>query len=198
MGRPPDVDGGRAAPRGLLLPALLLVGAALVVLGLRAAGWSAAPGIAAFATVFLSIVIQATPFLVLGVLLSAAIVAFVPADLAERALPRNRALAVPVAVAVRVPVTVPVCVTVGVLAAVALAVRVRLADAVRDDVRVSLDDAVSAAVREASATPQLKGLRDQFGIPNLPMTDPAELRKTWAEDSAEWIALATDLGITLD
>ena len=97
MGRPPDVDGGRAAPRGLLLPALLLVGAALVVLGLRAAGWSAAPGLAAFATVFLSIVIQATPFLVLGVLLSAAIVAFVPADLAERALPRNRALAVPVA-----------------------------------------------------------------------------------------------------
>ena len=42
------------------------------------------------------------------------------------------------------------------------------------------------------------GLRDQFGIPNLPMTDAAELRKTWAEDSAEWIALATDLGITLD
>ena len=30
------------------------------------------------------------------------------------------------------------------------------------------------------------------------MTEPAEVRKTWAEDSAEWIALATDLGITLD
>jgi tripartite-type tricarboxylate transporter receptor subunit TctC len=59
-------------------------------------------------------------------------------------------------------------------------------------------DKLSAAVREASATPQLKALREQFGIPNLPMTDPAELRKTWAEDSAEWIALATDLGITLD
>jgi tripartite-type tricarboxylate transporter receptor subunit TctC len=59
-------------------------------------------------------------------------------------------------------------------------------------------DKLSAAVREASATPQLKGLREQFGIPNLPLTDPAEVRKTWAEDSAEWIALATDLGITLD
>ncbi len=59
-------------------------------------------------------------------------------------------------------------------------------------------DKLADAVREASLTPQLKGLRDQFGIPNLPLTNPAEVRKTWAEDSAEWIALATDLGITLD
>ncbi|OGB04613.1 MAG: hypothetical protein A3E25_07065 [Burkholderiales bacterium RIFCSPHIGHO2_12_FULL_69_20] len=59
-------------------------------------------------------------------------------------------------------------------------------------------DKLSAAVQEASATPQLKALRAQFGIPNVPMTDPAEVRKTWAADSAEWIALATDLGITLD
>lgn len=59
-------------------------------------------------------------------------------------------------------------------------------------------DKIAAAVREASATPQLKALREQFGIPNLPMADPAEVRKTWVEDSAEWIALATDLGITLD
>jgi tripartite-type tricarboxylate transporter receptor subunit TctC len=54
------------------------------------------------------------------------------------------------------------------------------------------------AVREASTTPQLKGLRDQFGIPNLPVTDLAQVRKEWDEDSAQWIALATDLGITLD
>lgn len=59
-------------------------------------------------------------------------------------------------------------------------------------------DKLSAAVREASATPQLKALREQFGIPGLPLTDAAELRKTWAEDSAEWTALATELGITLD
>jgi len=59
-------------------------------------------------------------------------------------------------------------------------------------------DKLSAAVREASATPQLKALRDQFGIPNLPVADPAEVRKTWDEDAAEWIKLATDLGITLD
>ncbi len=54
------------------------------------------------------------------------------------------------------------------------------------------------AVREASATPQLKGLRDQFGIPNLPLTNPADVRREWDQDSAQWIALATDLGITLD
>lgn len=57
---------------------------------------------------------------------------------------------------------------------------------------------LAEAVREASATPQLKGLRDQFGIPNLPVTDLAQVRKEWDEDSAQWIALATDLGITLD
>jgi tripartite-type tricarboxylate transporter receptor subunit TctC len=59
-------------------------------------------------------------------------------------------------------------------------------------------DKLSAAVRDASNTPELKGLREQFGIPNLPISDPAEVRKTWAEDAAEWTALATDLGITLD
>ncbi|MDO9285988.1 MAG: tripartite tricarboxylate transporter substrate binding protein [Aquabacterium sp.] len=59
-------------------------------------------------------------------------------------------------------------------------------------------DKLAEGVREASATPALKGLREQFGIPNLPMTSPAEVRRTWDQDAAAWIALATDLGITLD
>lgn len=59
-------------------------------------------------------------------------------------------------------------------------------------------DKLSAAVRDASNTPELKALREQFGIPNVPVSDPAEVRKTWAEDAAEWTTLATDLGITLD
>ncbi len=59
-------------------------------------------------------------------------------------------------------------------------------------------DKLADAVREASATPQLKGLREQFGIPNLPLTNPAEVRREWDQDSAQWIALATDLGISLD
>lgn len=55
------------------------------------------PAVSAFTTVFLSIVFQAMPFLVLGVLLSAAITAFVSPRLMRRALPRNPVLAVPVA-----------------------------------------------------------------------------------------------------
>lgn len=83
---------------GLAGPIALLV----VLVGVAVAGTLAGdaldgPRLGAFATVFVSIVVQALPFLVLGVLLSAAIVAFVPRELAARALPRNRALAVPVA-----------------------------------------------------------------------------------------------------
>lgn len=54
------------------------------------------------------------------------------------------------------------------------------------------------AVREASATPPLKALREQFGVPTLPVTNLADVRREWNQDSAEWIALATQLGITLD
>jgi tripartite-type tricarboxylate transporter receptor subunit TctC len=57
---------------------------------------------------------------------------------------------------------------------------------------------LAEGIREASATPQLKGLRDQFGIPSLPLSDLAQVKKEWDQDSAQWIALATDLGITLD
>ena len=48
-------------------------------------------------TVFVAIVVQATPFLVLGVLVSAAIAAFVPARFFTAVLPSRAALAVPVA-----------------------------------------------------------------------------------------------------
>jgi uncharacterized membrane protein YraQ (UPF0718 family) len=50
-----------------------------------------------WSTVFLSVVVQALPFLVLGVALSAAISAFVPASVFRRLLPGNPASAVPVA-----------------------------------------------------------------------------------------------------
>jgi hypothetical protein len=48
-------------------------------------------------TVFVSVMVQALPFLVLGTLLSAAITAFVPPQFFERVLPRQPAAAVPVA-----------------------------------------------------------------------------------------------------
>lgn len=55
------------------------------------------PGIKTGATVFVAVVVQAFPFLVLGVLISGLIAAFVPPALLRRLLPRNEAAAVPVA-----------------------------------------------------------------------------------------------------
>jgi uncharacterized membrane protein YraQ (UPF0718 family) len=56
-----------------------------------------APVMQSWMTVFVAVVVQALPFLVLGVLLSAAIAVFVPASFFARALPSRPALAVPVA-----------------------------------------------------------------------------------------------------
>lgn len=55
------------------------------------------PALQTGATIFVAICVQALPFLVLGVLLSGAIAAFVPARVLERVLPRNQGLAVGVA-----------------------------------------------------------------------------------------------------
>nr|WP_234392717.1 permease [Streptomyces sp. XY152] len=57
----------------------------------------AAPVTQSWMTVFVAVVLQALPFLVLGVLLSAAIAVFVPPSFFVRALPKRPALAVPVA-----------------------------------------------------------------------------------------------------
>ncbi len=55
------------------------------------------PALATWLTVFVSICLQALPFLVLGVALSAAIAAYLPQDALTRLLPRHPAAAVPVA-----------------------------------------------------------------------------------------------------
>lgn len=55
------------------------------------------PALATWLTVFVSISLQALPFLVGGVLVSAAIATFVSPQVLARVLPRNPALAVPVA-----------------------------------------------------------------------------------------------------
>jgi hypothetical protein len=57
------------------------------------------PAVAHWATIFVAIAVQALPFLVLGVVISAAVAAFVPAGLLPRLLPRRPELAVPVAAA---------------------------------------------------------------------------------------------------
>jgi uncharacterized protein len=59
----------------------------------------ARPAIAHWATVFVAIVVQAMPFLVLGVTISAAVAAFLPGDLLARILPSRPSLAVPAAAA---------------------------------------------------------------------------------------------------
>ncbi|MEV7996055.1 permease [Streptomyces sp. NPDC086077] len=56
-----------------------------------------APVMQSWTTVFVAVVVQALPFLVLGVLLSAAVAVFVPASVFARALPARTAAAVPVA-----------------------------------------------------------------------------------------------------
>ena len=88
-------------PRGQTsLPGAALVLGLLIAFVFLAGRFSDAldtPRVSAFATIFVSIVVQAMPFLVLGVLLSGAIVAFVPKDLTTKILPRNRYLSVPVA-----------------------------------------------------------------------------------------------------
>jgi hypothetical protein len=55
------------------------------------------PAVQAWATVFVAIVLQAVPFLVLGTLLSAVIATFVRPETVARVVPRRRLLAVPVA-----------------------------------------------------------------------------------------------------
>ncbi len=55
------------------------------------------PAIAHWATIFVAIAVQAMPFLVLGVGVSAAVAALVPAGFLPRLLPRRPMLAVPVA-----------------------------------------------------------------------------------------------------
>jgi uncharacterized membrane protein YraQ (UPF0718 family) len=61
------------------------------------ATWISAPRLQTWMTVFVSVLLQAVPFLVFGVVLSAVIAVYVPPSFWARALPKNPALAVPVA-----------------------------------------------------------------------------------------------------
>jgi uncharacterized membrane protein YraQ (UPF0718 family) len=75
--------------------AVLLV--LLVVFRSQVANAISDPRLATWTTVFVSVMVQATPFLVFGVALSAVIAVFVPRSFWARALPRHPAFAVPVA-----------------------------------------------------------------------------------------------------
>ncbi len=86
-----------ALPRSFPLPEFSLAALLLALVLRNTIRAHTSPAMAHWATIFLAIVMQAMPFMVLGVILSGAIAAFVrPAALA-RVLPKSRALAVPVA-----------------------------------------------------------------------------------------------------
>ncbi|WP_244362863.1 permease [Streptomyces aquilus] len=89
-----DDEQARHLNSPLLLTMLLLL--TLLLQG-PIRGALAGPVMQSWMTVFVAVTVQALPFLVLGVLLSAAIAVFVPASFFARALPKNPALAVPVA-----------------------------------------------------------------------------------------------------
>lgn len=93
------VDGpGRAAGRRLdsidVFCGLLLIA---VLAELAVPQLADGPAVQAWLTVFTAIIIQAVPYLVLGIAVSTAIAVFVPTSVFERILPRRPALAVPVA-----------------------------------------------------------------------------------------------------
>jgi uncharacterized membrane protein YraQ (UPF0718 family) len=75
--------------------------AVLLLVAVLSRGWllgaSGSPRAQAWLTVFVSIVVQAAPFVVLGTLVSASIAVLVPAGFFARVLPARGALAVPVA-----------------------------------------------------------------------------------------------------
>lgn len=87
----------RLPEAGLALVTVLVLAA--VALRPALTGLLGHPAAANWATVFVAITIQAVPFLVLGVAVSASIATFVPPGAIARMLPRRPALAVPTAAA---------------------------------------------------------------------------------------------------
>ncbi|WP_051385771.1 permease [Actinokineospora inagensis] len=59
--------------------------------------WLDAPAVRTASTIFVAVCVQALPFLVLGVLISGAIAAFIPGRVLNRLLPRRQVFAVPIA-----------------------------------------------------------------------------------------------------
>lgn len=95
-------DGLRFVVRALVYAvvggiALLAIVTVASVLGPTLALDLYTPAVAAWWTVFTAVVVQGVPFLLLGTVVSAAIGAFVPEKVFTRLLPRNQALAVPLA-----------------------------------------------------------------------------------------------------
>jgi uncharacterized membrane protein YraQ (UPF0718 family) len=99
--RPPDTETVAPKRGGWARLGSVEALAAVVILVLIGRGWLigllSSPRALTLITVFVSVMVQALPFLVLGTILSASITAFVPTRFFDRALPSRPAAAVPVA-----------------------------------------------------------------------------------------------------
>lgn len=76
-------------------PWILVVGLALAVVTRDRVGWFSDTDVRLWSTLFVSVCVQALPFLVLGVVVSGAIAAFVSPDFVQRIVPRRSIFAVP-------------------------------------------------------------------------------------------------------
>ncbi|PRX47094.1 hypothetical protein B0I33_106193 [Prauserella shujinwangii] len=95
-----EASRGTARPRRGRITSVEVL-CAVLVLALLGQSWLQSvfdvPALRTASTVFVAVCVQALPFLVLGVLVSGAIAAFVPARVLERVLPRRQSAAVGVA-----------------------------------------------------------------------------------------------------
>lgn len=78
-------------------PIIIAVPIAVALLARSRWGWLATDDVRLWSTLFVSITVQALPFLVLGVMLSGLIATFVSPSIVERLVPQRPALAVPAA-----------------------------------------------------------------------------------------------------
>ena len=78
-------------------PIVVVAPIAIALLARNRVGWFTNDDVRLWSTLFVSIAVQALPFLVLGVVLSGLIAAFVSPDLVERIVPRRPIFAVPTA-----------------------------------------------------------------------------------------------------
>ena len=78
---------------------LIVVGLAVLLGRQWIAQWFDQPALLSWMTVFVALVVQAVPFLVLGVLLAGTIATFLPSSVLRRLLPDNPVVGVPAATA---------------------------------------------------------------------------------------------------
>ena len=94
-------DGGRDGPVGgggrAFGPVVLIVPFLVAFAARSRIGWLAEDNVRLWSTLFVSVCVQALPFLVLGVVLSGMIAAFVSPQLVERVVPKRSIFAVPAA-----------------------------------------------------------------------------------------------------